>query len=68
MTTTDEAAVTVTDDEPSSTNGRPGAPRSQNLSSGDGEVIMQWLPPRLSGGRPILRYEYRLGAEFFGKP
>ena len=38
----------------------PGEPRSMTLNSGDGKVIAQWFPPRLGGGRPILRYEYCL--------
>ena len=58
--------LTIRDDE--QTIGRPGAPRSTTLSSGDGKVILQWFPPRLSGGLPILRYEYRFDAEFFRRP
>ena len=44
----------------------PGKPRSMSLSSGNDKVILQWLPPRLTGTGPILRYEYRLDAEHFG--
>ena len=36
----------------------PGAPGAPSLSSGDGKVILQWLPPSSDGGLPIERYEY----------
>ena len=44
----------------------PSVPQSVTVNSGDGKVILQWFPPRLGGGTPILRYEYRLDAESFG--
>ena len=44
----------------------PGAPGSPSLSSGDGKVILQWLPPSSDGGLPIERYEYRFDAADFG--
>ena len=44
----------------------PGAPGSPSLSSGDGKVILQWLPPSSDGGLPIERYEYRFDAAQFG--
>ena len=59
-----EARVTATPQ----TIGPPGAPREPTLSSGDGKVILQWFPPRLTGARAIQRYEYRFDAEDFGKP
>ena len=43
--------------------GRPGVPRSPSLSSGDGKVTLQWIPPRLTGARPILGYDYRRDSE-----
>ena len=36
----------------------PGKPRDYRLSSGDGEVVLQWIKPARDGGRPILGYEY----------
>ena len=36
----------------------PGKPRDYRLSSGDGEVVLQWTKPARDGGRPILGYEY----------
>ena len=65
---TDETTVTIIDNEPLGTNGRPGAPRSTTLSSGDGKVVMQWFPPSLTGASPIRHYEYRLDAEYLGNP
>ena len=38
----------------------PDEPRAPLVSSGDGSVIAQWLPPAWDGGTPILRYEYCL--------
>ena len=33
------------------------------VTSGDGEVTLQWAAPKSDGGRPILRYEYRLRSQ-----
>ena len=38
----------------------PGAPRSPSVSSGDGELTVQWAAPASDGNTPIVRYEYRL--------
>ena len=38
----------------------PGQPRDYAVSSGDGEVFLQWLRPAQDGGRPISGYEYCL--------
>ena len=55
------ATITIKDNDAT-----PGAPGSPRVSSGDGKVIVQWLPPRNPGNTHGLRYEYRLEAEFFG--
>lgn len=36
--------------------GAPGAPRTVMGSSGDGSVIVAWIPPLNDGGRPITSY------------
>ena len=38
----------------------PGQPRDYAVSSGDGEIFLQWLKPAQDGGRPISNYEYCL--------
>ena len=38
----------------------PGQPRDYAVSSGDGEIFLQWLKPAQDGGRPISSYEYCL--------
>ena len=38
----------------------PGKLRAPQISSGNGSVIVQWLPPEWDGGTEILHYEYCL--------
>ena len=38
----------------------PGQPQDYAVSSGDGEIFLQWLKPAQDGGRPISNYEYCL--------